>query len=269
MTWIFFSPAAFRTTSNVSLGASFSAGAAPPPPPPAITTPPAAGSMPCFSFRYVFSSTACLSVRPASWSPIVSLVASAMIITPGRVVSQRVEFIPPQEPASHRSDLTRIRGNRDRRISSQGNFELSSRGGRRRFAAGLLGLLLDRLHQRRQRGRRPGQRARQARPGSEDRRQDPCDRFLARGHLAGGLNALLPGVNLAVEEHAAQLQLVVGLLLFQQQPRNCRHALLAVHQSAGAFKQALKALELRALQRLASQRVAHHRHLQLVVPKLA
>src|SRR5262249_17258298 len=81
------------------------------------------------------------------------------------------------------------------------------------------------------------------------RRQDQADQvadgLLAGGELADGFDALLTGVDLPVEEHAAQFDGFVGLALVQKKPRDLRDAgLLGVDHGAGSVKKLLKALEL-------------------------
>jgi hypothetical protein len=54
-------------------------------------------------------------------------------------------------------------------------------------------------------------------PGARINATILTDRLFARRQLADLLDALVPDVHLAVEEDAAQLDLLVGLLLVQQQ----------------------------------------------------
>jgi hypothetical protein len=60
----------------------------------------------------------------------------------------------------------------------------------------------------------------------------------------------------------AKLDLLVGLLLIQQQPRDRADRRLAVDDGTGAVQQRVEALELRLLGRALRQRVLHDRHSQ-------
>src|SRR3954468_14731402 len=92
------------------------------------------------------------------------------------------------------------------------------RGRRRRLGvAAFLGLGLDRLEDRAQRPARALEGGRELLAGAEDGADDARDRLLAGRQLAGGLDALVADIDLAVEEDAAQLELVVRLLLREDQ----------------------------------------------------
>src|SRR5205807_3496165 len=73
--------------------------------------------------------------------------------------------------------------------------------------------------------------------GPEQRADEVGDRLLAGRQLADLLHALVADVHFAVEERAAELDLLVGLLLRQQQPRDGGDARLAVDDGAGAVKE--------------------------------
>src|SRR6185437_9951814 len=80
--------------------------------------------------------------------------------------------------------------------------------------------------------------------GRQHQGHDLPDGFFAAGHLADGLDALLAGVDFAVEEDATKLERFVGLLLIQQRAGDDRDARsLAVYDGTGAIQELLKALD--------------------------
>src|SRR5437588_10206419 len=97
----------------------------------------------------------------------------------------------------------------------------------------LRGPFLDRLEARAELAAGALEGAGELAAGAEDGGDDVADRFLAGRQLADGLHALVADVDLAVEEGAAELELLVGLLLFQQQACDGGDAGLAVDDGAG------------------------------------
>src|SRR5436190_23210141 len=87
---------------------------------------------------------------------------------------------------------------------------------RRRAGFGLAGLFLNRLEQRAELAAGALERAGELPARPEQRRHKPGDRLLAGRKLADGLHSLVTDVQFAVEERAAQLELLGGLLLFHQ-----------------------------------------------------
>ena len=107
--------------------------------------------------------------------------------------------------------------------------------------------------------------------GAEDQADELADRLLAGRQLADLLDALVADVDLAVEEDAAELELVVGLLLVQQQRgRSSEMLRLAVDHGAGAVEQLVEAFELAAVaDGAAGERVLHDRHPQALLVQAA